>query len=214
MPVVSWRHWYLVKYWSSKCTNMLLSPWPLSCHCHQEGPCLQAIMSLTMHKEQSLAVVIFCLAIRCCSFLLNSNALKWCVWCSGVDLPVLFTKSCTTVPDERGHFRIFVPEVQTPSGTASSTHTSRCLSKWRISMVPKIGSLRPSFVYFSNKCSGISHLPHRTCRRPFVFPCHPETIVSLSSKRSMPRKVSKSWSSDRFRRCCWNFTPVATTQTF
>ena len=80
---------------------------PLSLHCHQEQPHLQAIASqIMLHEEQTF----LCLAVFCDSFPLNCNALKWCVWCLNVDLPVvLFAKSSTTVPDDGGRFGIFYP---------------------------------------------------------------------------------------------------------
>jgi hypothetical protein len=55
---VSRRHWYPIEFWSSKLTNRLLSPWPLSLQCHCERPHLQANASQLMHEEQTLAAVI------------------------------------------------------------------------------------------------------------------------------------------------------------
>ncbi len=73
---------------------------PLSLHCHQEQPHLQAIASqIMLHEEQTF----LCLAVFCVSFPLNCNALKWCVWCLNVDLPVLFAKSSGLLTIDRSH---------------------------------------------------------------------------------------------------------------
>ena len=71
---VSRRQWYPVQYPSTKLTNSLLSPWPLSCHFEQQQPRLQAMASNIVHKWEILAAVIIIFLTAFCFAL---HQLKW-----------------------------------------------------------------------------------------------------------------------------------------
>jgi hypothetical protein len=83
---------------------------------HQQPPFTMAIISWPSsrttsplyycikkkRKEQTLGAVIIMFSCLWCLFPLSWSALIWCVWCLNMDLTVLYTKTSTTVPDNRG----------------------------------------------------------------------------------------------------------------
>ena len=139
------KQWYPIQYQSPKLTNSLLSPWPLSLDPHQEQPRHHTIASRKVRKEQTLAAVIIMFSCLWCLFPLSWSALIWCVRCLNMDLTVLYTKTSTTVPDNRGILGAF--RNQNHAVWKIHSRNSVVFLDYVVPKIPRSGSVVLVFVY-------------------------------------------------------------------